>query len=395
MWTGLEKAAVYGIGLAQSVALARLLRPADFGLAAMLGVFLNIGETLAESGLGTALVVLGKPGKEVERAALKWNLGIAAGLYALLCAGSWPISRFYGEPVLVPLLCVMALGLLAHAASVVALARLTREMAFGRLAWVHACSTLCAGGVAVLCAWRGGGVWSIAALTLVMACVRTALAWWFAGPKGEDGAASGARAACAFRPTLRLGLAFMASGLVWNVYVNLSQLIIGKLYSPAAVGLFVRGQRWATMPGEVVNESVARVALPTLSRARAAGERAAGRAFLALNCALLWPGLAVLWIWGHEIVGLVLGEAWVACVPYMRVMIWGAALTAVSSLVLTDIKARGAGKALLRTDLFKKPVGVAAVALGAFWGIEGLAWAFVVGQLAEVLADVWVWKRLK
>ena len=264
MWTGLEKAAVYGIGLAQSVALARLLRPEDFGLAAMLGVFLNIGETLAESGLGTALVVLGKPGKEVERAALKWNLGIAAGLYALLCAGSWPISRFYGEPVLVPLLCVMALGLLAHAASVVALARLTREMAFGRLAWVHACSTLCAGGVAVLCAWRGGGVWSIAALTLVMACVRTALAWWFAGPKGEDGAASGARAACAFRPTLRLGLAFMASGLVWNVYVNLSQLIIGKLYSPAAVGLFVRGQRWATMPGEVVNESVARVALPTL-----------------------------------------------------------------------------------------------------------------------------------
>ena len=109
----------------------------------------------------------------------------------------------------------------------------------------------------------------------------------------------------------------------------------------------------------------------------------------------MWPGLAALWIWGHEIVGLVLGEAWVACVPYMRVMIWGAALTAVSSLVLTDIKARGAGKALLRTDLFKKPVGVAAVALGAFWGIEGLAWAFVVGQLAEVLADVWVWKRLK
>ena len=57
LWTGLEKVVVYGIGFLQGIVLARLLMPADFGLAAMLGIFTGIGGVLAESGLGTALVV--------------------------------------------------------------------------------------------------------------------------------------------------------------------------------------------------------------------------------------------------------------------------------------------------------------------------------------------------
>ncbi len=115
----------------------------------------------------------------------------------------------------------------------------------------------------------------------------------------------------------------------------------------------------------------------------------------ALNCALVWLGRVVLWLGATPIVGGVLGERWLDCVPYLRIMIVGVALMPVSNVILADIKAKGAGEALLRTELFKKPVGVLAIAVGAFYGIEGLAWTFVVGQLAEMVADVWVWKRLK
>ena len=48
LWTGIEKALVYGINFVQGVILARLLCPEDFGLTAMLGIFLGLGGTLAE-----------------------------------------------------------------------------------------------------------------------------------------------------------------------------------------------------------------------------------------------------------------------------------------------------------------------------------------------------------
>lgn len=396
-YTLLEKILVQGVGFLQGVLLARLLSPEDFGLAAMLGIFLNVAGTLAEGGLGSALVVAGGQSggiaRSVARAALRWNLGVACGLYLLLALASPALARFYGEAVLMPLLPVMALGMVVGSASAVAIARLTHAQAFGKIAGANACAMIGGSCVGIVCAWCGAGVWAVASVVVSASLIKTALAWGLSrGLANAEPDSEGA----ALRPVLCLGLKFMASSLIWNVFCNLNQLIIGKLYSPAQVGLFVRGQRWAQLPGDAVNEAVARVALPCLARGEACVKVGSiSVAWWKVNVLLLWPGLVVLWIWAEEIVGFVLGPTWLACVPYLRILVFGAVLTPISNVALTAIKAKGAGDALLKTELFKKPVALAAVVAGAFCGIEGLAWAAVVGQLAEMIADVWVWKRLK
>ena len=95
LYTGLEKILVQGIGFAQGVILARLLKPGDFGLAAMLGIFLGVGTALAESGLGMAYVVYGRNSKRV----FWWNVGIGAAIYAILALLAPVVASFYGEPV--------------------------------------------------------------------------------------------------------------------------------------------------------------------------------------------------------------------------------------------------------------------------------------------------------
>lgn len=62
---GIEKIVVYGINFVHGVILARLLCPEDFGLTAMLGIFIGLGGTLAESGLGTAMALWHQFDKEV------------------------------------------------------------------------------------------------------------------------------------------------------------------------------------------------------------------------------------------------------------------------------------------------------------------------------------------
>lgn len=56
VWKFLERSGYSSVQLLAQVVLARLLLPADFGLVAILLVFINVGNVLVQSGLNTALV---------------------------------------------------------------------------------------------------------------------------------------------------------------------------------------------------------------------------------------------------------------------------------------------------------------------------------------------------
>ena len=382
-WTGLEKLFVQAVSFAQGVVLARLLCPEDFGLAAMLGIFLGIGAALADCGLGSALVVrkFADCGRLIERKVLWWNLGVGGAIYLVLCISAPGIAAFYHQPVLRGIVWVMGLGIVLNAASSVPTARLTREMQFARMSIANAAGTLVAAAVAIMMALRGAGVWSVATLGVVLAGVRTACVWAFARTAERVEAAP---STVVFRDLLRYGSGVTASGLIHSVYINLYELILGKMQNPAAVGLYNRGNGWVTAARNFVNPTVERVAFPVLAKAEGRGMR-----FLALNIVLLWPGLAVLWIWAPEIVRFVFGEQWLASVSCLRILICGQLFTPFGNIALNALRARGRADLILKTDAVKKPLGLAALACGMPFGLVGICWAKVASDFFEAAADAW------
>lgn len=378
---------MYGVTFVQGVVLARLLDPSDFGLTAMLGIFLGVGGILAESGLGTALVVAEQEhlNGRTEGRVVKWNLSVGIGLYLVLVASSPFIATWYEKPILAPLMMVMALGVVINAGSVVLIARLTRAKAFDRLAWVNTGSTVMGAALAICLAGYGCGVWSIAGMGLVTAAIRLVSSWWFARDcKVRRQEERGTQPKDGFGDLLSYGIKLMVSGLVHVVYTESYNIVIGKMWSPAAVGLFSRGHRWAKLPGEVVNESVGRVALPSFAQ----GNAQSYRLFGFMNGLLLWPVLVILWIWAEEIVGVVLGAHWLDCVPYMRILLVGQAFSPVGNISLQAIRASGHSKMILKTDAWKRPLGIVALLVGIPFGIVGLCWAKVVSDVVEAVVDV-------
>jgi len=373
-----------------------LLRPEDFGLAAMLGVFICVGICLTESGLGSALVVqkFACCGLKMEHKVMWWNLGVGIAFYLLLCVGAPWIADFYRQPILCPLARVMGIGIVVGAASTVPVARLTREMRFGALAWANGLSTFVAAVVAVGMAWRGAGVWSVATMGIVLAGVRTALVWmWGRRKEGRDRDGDAAGEGVVFRDLLGYGCKLMTSGLIHTVYSNIYELVMGRMLNPMFVGLYNRANGWVTAARNFVNPTVDRVAFPVL--AQGAGPRTALR-FLLLNLALLWSGLSVLWIWAPEIVGFVFGEKWLMCVPYLRILIVGQAFTPFENVALITLRARGRAGLILKTDAVKKPLGLVAFACGVPFGIVGICWAKVATDFFEAAADVWfAWGKVK
>ena len=55
-WTFLQQFSVQGINFVVQIVLARLLLPSDFGLIAMIAIFVAIGQSLSDSGMTSSLI---------------------------------------------------------------------------------------------------------------------------------------------------------------------------------------------------------------------------------------------------------------------------------------------------------------------------------------------------
>lgn len=376
MWTMGEKAICQIVAFAQGVVLARLLSPGDFGLTAMLAVFIGVGEVLVDGGLGIALVVKGR-GREVERKAFLWNIGVALSLYAVFALGAPAIAKWYNEPILSPILRVMAIGMVINATSVVTYARLMRHEQFGRIAIVNTLSIIAGMVVAIAMALGGMGVWAIVGVGIGYAVVRT-LGAWIAARGLEETRGEGSA-----REVFGLGIKYTLSNIIWAVYQNLWQIVIGKLWSPASVGLFTRGKRWANLPSDIVNDTVGRVALPNLVKKPDGAIK-----YFRINCLLLWPALGVVYVFAEEIVGFILGAQWLDAVPYLRILIWGAAVTPIGNIAMKIIQASGRGEYNLYCDAIKRPLGIVYLIIGAKYGIVGLCWAYVASEVTTAIVNL-------
>lgn len=382
-FTLLEKILGQAIVFLQGIILARLLTPEDFGLVAMLWIFIAVGSSLAESGLGSAYVVYGGNPRQV----LKWNLSAALLIYLALTFAAPFIAAFYHEPILRELTWVMGLGIVINSACVVDYARLQRAKRFAALSFVNTSTTLGTFFLALLFALLGFGVWTIAWMSVGAALLKLFALRFSVSRLSSYSESAEAKAVlpAEFSKLISYGLKSMVSGLIHTVYLNSYQLIIGKMANPAAVGLFSRGQRWAMLPVGVVNESVGRVAFPNL-----VSGTVSARKYLLINAALLWPCLAILYLFAPEIISLVFGRAWLASAPYLRIILLGVAITPLTNVVLTYLRAKGRMDLILITDAIKKPIQISSLIIGTFFGIEGLCWSLVLSEFAEALVDLLV-----
>ena len=118
-WSAVERFSVAGISFLFGLVLARLLSPSDYGVIAMLNIFMAISQTFIDSGFSSALIR--KPDRtETDNAtAFYFNIVVGVVCYLVLFGAAPLIARFYDEPILVPVTRVIGLNLLLNSLCVV------------------------------------------------------------------------------------------------------------------------------------------------------------------------------------------------------------------------------------------------------------------------------------
>ena len=261
IWTGIQQFGSQGISFIVSILLARLLTPSEFGLVAMILVFISISETILDSGLSQSLIRTVDPDTSDYSTVFYFNLVVSLLLYGILYLSAPFISMFYEQPALTELLRVLGLILIVKAFSIVQLTKLTKEMNFKLQTIISLPALLSSALVAVIMAFNGFGVWSLVAYRLIREILNSSLLWIYSKWKPKL-----LFSILKFKYHFKFGVNLLFSGILNGVFNNLYALIIGKYFSAAQLGYFNRANNLKQLPVQNLGNILNKVTYPIFSK---------------------------------------------------------------------------------------------------------------------------------
>lgn len=373
------------------VILARLLTPAEYGLAAMVLVFSSLVLIFTDLALGAALVqreVL----SERDRSTVFWtSVAAGVGFTALGIALSWPLAAFYGEPEVQPLFAALSVSFLITALGTAHSALLNREMRFKSLELRMMAGTFVGGTVGIVVAFAGYGAWAIITQQLAIAFVSTALLWVFSP----------------WRPRLAFSVASLRSlgGFSANVfgtrvlfYLNrkLDHMLIGRFLGASALGAYAVAYNVMLMPLSRIAQPVVEVLFPAMSRIQDDRPRMAAMWLRANRMigAISIPAMVGLMLVAPEFVATLFGERWEDAVPVIQILAWVGLLQSLQRLNSSVLQACDRTGTLLRYSVVVLLASVVAFVGGLHWGIVGVAAGYAISSTIVEPYYAWITARV-
>lgn len=381
LWSGGDIMLRQGLQFATTMVLARLLTPADFGVVAMLALFIGVAGVLADAGFSAALIQR-QDVDHVDESTVFWcNLGIAVVLATIIWLAAPMIVRFYGVPVLAPLSRVMAVMVVASSLGAIHFALLTKKLDFRTQAKAGGIAALVSAVVAITMALQGFGVWALAAQSVSMSVATTALLWLL--HRWRPGWRFSVRS---MRKLAGFGGYHLGSMLMEIAYGRLYTLLIGRLFGAGPLGQYTNADNTRQIPGTFLGGVVARVALPMFAQANhdpsvlRRGMQLSIRGMMLINA----PVMLFMAALGEPMIEVLFGRQWLPAASIFQVLCLAGVLYPLHMINLHALMAQGHARLMFRLEVIKKVLGVALLLIGAWYGVMGIAWSQVAFSIVAL-----------
>jgi len=284
------------------------------------------------------------------------------------------IASFYQQPILVYVTRVLSLMLVINSFAVVQTAMLTRDIAFKLQTKVSLVSAISSGSIGVIMAYRGYGVWSLVAQQISRAILNVVLLWML-----NHWRPSLVFSFSALRHMFVFGSRMLVSGLLNQVFTNIYDLLIGKMFTPVDLGHYVRARHLQDLPSSTLTRIVSRVSLPVFSAIQDDNPRLKKglQRTLSLLVFVNTPVMMLLAATATPLVKVLLTDKWLPCVFYMQLLCVLGLLYPLQALNLNILTAKGRSDLFLRLEMLKRSLTICNVLITWRWGVT----AIIFGQI--------------
>jgi PST family polysaccharide transporter len=372
------------------ILLARMIGPADFGVADQATLIIGFFGILLDQGMSVVLIQRQQLESEIPGAAASINIAVGVVLTALTIGVAPLWSEFMHTPALRMVLDVISITILIRAGSITPRSMLIRKMQFRTIAIVDALGTVTGGISGLAVATLSANYWAVITQTVVTDI--TVLTVFLVAGAG-------------YRPNLRFsqlrtvvsfsGRAFAVGLLADSVQTNVDNLLIGRYYGSAELAFYALAYRLLLVPVRLSVITIYNVLLPAFSRlahdtsALAAEMTRAVRA----SSVVAVPAMALAAAAAPELVSVIFGSKWAPAIPLMQLLaIAGAVHGIYKSTTYSLMFAVGRDKLALRCAWLTTIVLTGAIVAGLKFGAFGVAVG--VGAASLLLLPVeWLVRR--
>ena len=375
IWGFVEKFALQIFGFIQGIILARLLVPSDYGLLAMVNIFVMLSYTLIDSGFSTALIQKNNRTETDYSTVFIVNVFMSALLSITLALCAPLIANFYHEPILIKVVYANALLLFLGSFIAVQDVRLSINLQFKKRSAISMITTIISGVFSIVLAFMGYGMWSLVYPLFLTIFLKYILYWYYQRwmPKFRFSKQS-------FRELFGFGSKMLASSILATIFDNLYPIIIGKRFSAKDLGYYSRADGYANLPSKTITSVIETVSFPVLSKMQDNEESLMGafRRMLRVSAFLIFPIMIWMAVLAKPLVIVLVTEKWLPCVLYLQILCFSKMWWHVHVLNLQLLKVKGRSDLFFNLEVIKKiltviilvitvPFGILAMCLGSFF----------------------------
>lgn len=338
IWDFIGRLGLQGVGFFVSIILARILIPEDFGLLALITVFINLANVFLDFGFSTALVQRSKVTEEHYSSVFFMNVFVGFLLGILVFLSAPYVAHFYDNYLLINLIRVMSLSFVINAFGNVTRAHLRREMNFKLVTIANITAAFASGFIAVFMAYNGFGVWSLVIQILISQLLSNIIIYF--GCK--------LRFKLFFKKKAAIELwgfssKIFYSGLIDTIFLNLDSLLIGKLFSSATLGYYYRAKSLEGFSIRYTSGAISSVLLPSLSSLQNDVKKFDDIVIKSFHIlafvSFLLSGL--LFVSAEEIVILLFSDKWKSSIIYFQIIIIGAFSSQLFTICYNTLLSKG------------------------------------------------------
>ncbi|MBO7433772.1 MAG: lipopolysaccharide biosynthesis protein [Salinivirgaceae bacterium] len=383
-WSFLERYSTQGVSFLITLIMARLLTPGEYGLIGMLAIFMALGQVFIDGGFANALIQKNNR-TETDFSTVFWvNVSIGGLSYILLFVSAPAIASFYNQEILEPIIKVYALNLIFSSLAGVNKAKLTIDINFKTQLKISLISAITSGVTGIACALNGFGVWAIVVQSNVAAAMMAILSFFFVRWKpsfvfsGES-----------FKSLFNFGSKLLAAQIISTIYVNLYNLVIGKKYTTAELGLYTKAGLFGQMVSTNLTSVMTRVSFPVLSKVQNNDIQLmdAYRKFIGMVAFIVFPVALGICGMARPLIVLLITEKWIGCVPLIQILIFAYLCDGITIVNLNLLYVKGKSNVVLKLEIIKKSIAITLLFIAVRYGVKAICLSQVLYAVIALILN--------
>lgn len=390
-WTLIQQFSSQGISFIVTIILARLLLPEQFGLIAILNVFVNIGSILMDGGMGQSLIRTENPDIEDYSTVFYFNLIVSFIIYSVVYILSPFIAEFYNQPELEYITKWYCIIFITNAFSSIHYTRLTKNMEFKKELTITIPSLILSSTVGVLMAYNGFGIWSLV-ISSILQSTTVGFQLWFRSDWKPIFKFNKEKFYFHFKYGYKLTLSGILDAFFNNIYV----LIIGKYFAANQVGFFNRADSLKQLPVNNISSVLNKITFPLFAKIQDDNERLKemNKKIMQMVLYFVAPTLLIMAALGEPLFRLLFTDKWLPAVPYFQILCWGGILYPIHAYNLNILKVKGRSDLFLRLEIYKKIIVIITIISSISFGIIGLLYGTIITSIIAFFVNTYYTGKL-